>query len=123
MRGHACWRRTLMKTRSMTIVSSSSVAIIAIAALLTSTTGAGCRDRNRTPTFERDQPPTTQEQSERERERESQNPNEQDKSGTTMITGAQLVANEAAVDKIVASRCARRNDVRQHWTRQAFPDG
>ena len=33
--------------------------------------------------------------------------NEQDKSGTTSLTGASWVANGAAIDRIVASRCAR----------------
>ena len=34
-------------------------------------------------------------------------PNVQDRSGTTTVTGAPWVANEAAIDRIVASRCAR----------------
>jgi len=33
--------------------------------------------------------------------------NEQDKSGTATLTGASWVANGAAIDRIVASRCAR----------------
>jgi hypothetical protein len=48
----------------------------------------------------------------RERERsgsatELKDPNEQDKSGTTTLTGASWVPNESAIDRIVASRCAR----------------
>ncbi len=38
---------------------------------------------------------------------ERRDPNEQDKSGTTTLTGASWVANGAAIDRIVASRCAR----------------
>jgi hypothetical protein len=35
------------------------------------------------------------------------NPNEQDRSGATTLTSASWIANEAAIDRIVASRCAR----------------
>ena len=38
---------------------------------------------------------------------EPKDPNEQDRSGTTTLTGASWVANKAAIDLIVASRCAR----------------
>ena len=43
----------------------------------------------------------------RETAADRKDPNEQDKSGTTTLTGASWVANEAAIDRIVASRCAR----------------
>ena len=34
-------------------------------------------------------------------------PNAQDRSGSTTLTGASLVSNESAIDRIVAARCAR----------------
>ncbi|HVH40747.1 MAG TPA: DUF6184 family natural product biosynthesis lipoprotein [Labilithrix sp.] len=40
-------------------------------------------------------------------ENDRRNPNEQDKSGVTTLTGASWLANDAAIDRIVASRCAR----------------
>ncbi len=38
---------------------------------------------------------------------EPKDPNEQDRSGTTTLTGASWVSNNGAIDRIVASRCAR----------------
>jgi Family of unknown function (DUF6184) len=35
------------------------------------------------------------------------NPNEQDRSGAATLTGASWIASESALDRIVASRCAR----------------
>lgn len=40
-------------------------------------------------------------------EREIANPNDQDRSGVVTLTNASLVASEAAIDRIVNSRCAR----------------
>ena len=38
---------------------------------------------------------------------DQQNPNEQDKSGAATLSGAPWVANDAAIDRIALSRCAR----------------
>ncbi|MBX3196958.1 MAG: hypothetical protein KF894_02275 [Labilithrix sp.] len=37
----------------------------------------------------------------------TKNPNDQDRAGVTTLTAASWVANDAAIDRIVASRCAR----------------
>lgn len=44
---------------------------------------------------------------ERPADRQLVNPDDQDKSGTTTLTGASWMANDDAVDRLVASRCAR----------------
>lgn len=37
----------------------------------------------------------------------TRDPNEQDRAGAATLTGASWIANDAAIDRIVASRCAR----------------
>lgn len=58
---------------------------------LGSLAAAGCRDRG----VDRDRPGTVAQ------------PDREDRSGTTNLTGAAWIANGPAVDRIVASRCAR----------------
>jgi hypothetical protein len=65
--------------------------------------GACNRDRERSRNYEREQAGTTPES-------ERSTPNEQDKSGapgSATLTGAAWVANDAAIDRVVAARCAR----------------
>ena len=67
--------------------------VVCCAAVLAIAAGACNRDRGR----ERDRVSGT----------EIKDPNEQDRSGVTTLTGASWVTNDAAIDRIVASRCAR----------------
>ncbi|MBX3261795.1 MAG: hypothetical protein KF782_19080 [Labilithrix sp.] len=76
-----------------------SVTCFLAAALLVS---ACSRDRAR----ETD-PATSKEQPGALVERLAKNPNDQDRAGVTTLTAASWVANDAAIDRIVASRCAR----------------
>jgi hypothetical protein len=50
------------------------------------------------------------EKAERERpviEQQLKDPNDQDRAGTTFLTGASWIANEVAIDRIARARCAR----------------
>ena len=74
-----------------------SVFLFFLAASL-ATLGACSRDRSRT--HDRDPLSIIS-------EREITNPNDQDRSGVLTLTSASLIASDAAVDRIVNSRCAR----------------
>lgn len=67
-----------------------AVSLVAIAAC--------SRDRHRS--YERERPGVLL-------ENDRPDPGEQDRAGSTTLTGASWVANDAAIDRIVASRCAR----------------
>jgi hypothetical protein len=57
-------------------------------------------------------------------ERELRNPNEQDRAGTTTLTGASSwIANVAAIDRLVASRCAREVSCSNVGPDKHFADG
>ncbi|MBX3207730.1 MAG: hypothetical protein KF764_21955 [Labilithrix sp.] len=66
--------------------------------------GACSRDRDRTRDGE---PATTKEQSGASTEHARRDPNDQDRAGVATLTSTSWVANAAAIDRIVASRCAR----------------
>jgi hypothetical protein len=79
-----------MKTAAILTVSLIAFGVVGTGVL------GGCRDRDRTG-YDR----------ERERPVFTRDPNEQDKSGTTTLTGASWVANDTAIDRITSSRCTR----------------
>jgi hypothetical protein len=82
-----------MNTVRTSLLSLATLALVASAA-------TSCRSRDQM--FDRERPGTIS-QSEKSRK----DPNEQDRAGTTNLTGAAWVANGPAIDRIVASRCAR----------------
>lgn len=80
----------------MKAMSSRAVCVLAVSAL-TVFVGSGCR-RDSSPDRERAGLPV---------DRAIIDPNEQDKSGTTTLTGAGWLSNDDAVERIGAARCAR----------------
>jgi hypothetical protein len=82
--------------------------------------GACSRDRSRTTEGESS---STKDRLGTLPEREVRNPNEQDRAGTTTLTGASWIANEAAVDRLVASRCAREVSCSNVGADKHFTDG
>jgi hypothetical protein len=80
---------------------------------------AAC-DRDRGRTYETSKEPPKDYPSLSERLR---NPSEQDRAGTTTLTGASWVANAAAIDRLVASRCAREVSCSNVGPDKHFVDG
>jgi Family of unknown function (DUF6184) len=97
-----------------------SVALCTLAAVALVAVGACSRDRSRSS---EGQSSTAKERLGAFPEREMRNPNDQDRAGTAFLTSASWVANDAAIERLVASRCAREVSCSNIGPDKHFTDG
>jgi hypothetical protein len=94
----------------------SVVRFVSIASVGVALVATGCRDkadRERTSNVDRDRPgPLPEQGAMGEREKGI---------GTTTVTGANVIGNQAAIDKIVAARCARESTCNNIGPDKKFP--